>query len=57
MKSIVTAVICSVFALAGSNDVLAGDNKVLNEIVIGQTPVADYLQSIKKRGCRYQKTT
>ena len=57
MKSIATAVICSVFALAGSNVVLAGDNKVLNEIVIGQTPVADYLQSIKKRGCRYQKTT
>lgn len=45
---LLSAILCSTSIIAD-----ATDNKVLNEIVIGETVIDDYLQSLDKKGCQY----
>ena len=48
LSLLLSAILCSASIIAG-----AADNKVLNEIVIGETVIDDYLQSLDKKGCQY----
>ena len=44
LSLLLSAILCSASIIAG-----AADNKVLNEIVIGETVIDDYLQSLDKK--------
>ena len=48
LSFLLSAILCSASIMAS-----AADNKVLNEIVIGETVIDDYLQSLDKKGCQY----
>ena len=50
LSFLLSAILCSASVMAS-----AADNKVLNEIVIGETVIDDYLQSLDKKGCQYSK--